>query len=183
MSCALIVGCGYTGARLGARLLQSGIRVKGTTRRVARAAELEALGIEPLVRALDDEETLEEIASYKPVLVVYFVAPVPGGDRYLRRVLKAASGSSLEAFVYASSTAVYGDRGGEWVDETTAVKPEGDMARARHSAELSVIEAATADGTPTRVCRITGIYGPGRTLRRSLASGEYSLVKKHDTWV
>jgi nucleoside-diphosphate-sugar epimerase len=181
---ALIVGCGYTGVRLGARLLQMGLRVTGTTRREGRASELEAVGIETLVRALDDDELVEEIGRRRPALAVYLVPPAAAEDLHLRPLLGAVSGPGLEAFIYASSTAVYGDRAGDWVDETTAARPEGESARARHAAERTVIEAAaTAGGTPTRVCRITGIYGPGRTLSRSLGRRDYALIKGHDTWV
>ncbi len=123
MKRALIIGCGYTGARLGARLIDMDFRVIGTTR-----------------------------------------API-------------------EAFLYASSTAVYGDRGGDWVDETTMVRPDSDVARARHAAERLIVEAAWSYQTPTRICRITGIYGPGRTLRPLLESGEYILIKEWDAWV
>jgi len=156
--------------------------VVGTTRSEGRASELEAAGIEPLIGELNDRETLRRIERLDLALVAYFVPP-QGEDDPLPQVLAAAAGAPLEAFLYASSTSVYGDRGGDWVDETTMVKPEGREAESRHAAERLIVEAARSDQTPTRVCRITGIYGPGRTLRHALESGDYVLIRDHDTWV
>ncbi len=179
---ALIVGCGYTGERLAGRLRELGLAVLGTTRSAARAADLEAAGIEPLIGGLGDPETLERIAELGPELVAYFVPPQAKDDP-LPAVLAAAARAPLEAFLYASSTAVYGDRGGDWVDETTTPRPETPEARARLAAELVVLEAGARREMPTRICRITGIYGPGRTLKGALAGGDYVLIKDHDTWV
>ncbi|NIR43111.1 MAG: NAD-dependent epimerase/dehydratase family protein, partial [Gemmatimonadetes bacterium] len=102
-------------------------------------------------------------------------------DDPLPMVLAATARAPVEAFVYASSTSVYGDRGGDWVDETTMTSPETPKPESRHAAERLIVEATWSYQTRTRICRITGIYGPGRTLRRALASGEYVLIKGHDT--
>jgi nucleoside-diphosphate-sugar epimerase len=179
---ALIVGCGYTGMRLAVRLLEMNCRVVGTTRRESRAGELETAGIEPLLGELGAVETLRRIDELGPELVAYLVPPQALDDP-LPGVLAATARAPLEAFLYASSTAVYGDRGGDWVDETTIVKPETREAEARHAAERICVEAAWSYQTPTRVCRITGIYGPGRTLEKALASGDYVLIEGHDGWV
>jgi nucleoside-diphosphate-sugar epimerase len=183
MKRALIIGCGYTGARLGVRLLDMDVRVLGTTRHEARAVELERLGIEPLIGDLDEPETLRQIDGYAPQLIAYFVPPRGDGDDYLPKVLAATAGAPLEAFLYASSTGVYGDRGGDWVDETTRVRPDSAVGRARHAAERLIAEAAASHQMPTRICRITGIYGPGRTLKPLLSSGKYVLIKGRDAWV
>jgi nucleoside-diphosphate-sugar epimerase len=182
MKRALIVGCGYTGMRLASRLREMDIRVVGMTRSESRAARLEAAGIEPLVGELGDKETLRRIDELGPELVAYLVPP-RGEDDPLTKVLAATARAPLEAFLYASSTAVYGDRGGDWVDETTMVKPETPEAEARHEAERIIVEAAWSYQTPTRICRITGIYGPGRTLKKTLESGDYVLIEGHDSWV
>jgi nucleoside-diphosphate-sugar epimerase len=167
---------------LAARLLEMDCRVVGTTRRSSRAAELEAAGVEPLVGELGAKETLRRIDELGPELAAYFVPPQVEDDP-LPEVLAATARAPLEAFLYASSTAVYGDRGGDWVDETTMVKPESPEAEARHAAERICVEAAWSYQTPTRICRITGIYGPGRTFRKMLESGDYVLIEGHDSWV
>ncbi len=113
----------------------------------------------------------------------YLVPPQGEGRDPLAPVLAALSAATPESFVYASSTSVYGDRGGAWVDETTAVRPEGASAEARHQAERLVAGAAGTGRVPTRICRISGIYGPGRTLRRALERGDYLLIRGGDKWV
>ncbi len=183
MKRALIVGCGYTGIRLAARLQEMAVLVSGTTRSEARADELEAAGIEPLLGSLTDPKTLRRIRAVSPHLAAYFVPPQLSGEDPLPEVVDAIARAPIEAFLYASSTSVYGDRGGDWVDEETAVRPESRLASARLAAESYAIEAVRTGIAPTRVCRITGIYGPGRTLRRMLESGEYVLIKGRDTWV
>jgi nucleoside-diphosphate-sugar epimerase len=180
---ALIIGCGYTGMRLAARLREISISVGGTTRSKARADELEAAGIEPLPGSLSDPKLLRQIRDVSPHLVAYFVPPQLAGEDPLQKVIDATAGASIEAFVYASSTSVYGDRDGDWVDEETVARPQSRLARARLAAERFAIDAARTGLAPTRVCRITGIYGPGRTFGSILESGEYVLIKGRDTWV
>lgn len=178
----LIVGCGYTGARLGERLVRGGQEVFGTTRSGSRGSELASRGITPLVGDLLDEEMRARIAALDPQAVYYLVPPPGDGEDPLGPTLEAVRGSGLEAVMYASSTSVYGDREGAWVDEEAEPRPRGRSGRARLAGELSSLQAARQGSAPVRVCRITGIYGPGRTLRRALESGEYVLIRGHDTW-
>lgn len=182
---ALIIGCGYTGLRLATRLRGTSFDglIVGTTRSEERAAELGAVGVESLVGELTEERTLRRIGHLDPSLVVYFVPPRLSGVDPLAGVLRALEATRPEAFLYASSTSVYGDRGGGWVDETTEVRPESLTAKARHASEQQVLAAVETRGVAARVCRITGIYGPGRTLRRALESGDYVLIEGRDTWV
>jgi len=185
VSCpTLIVGCGYTGMRLVERLrrIDAG-PVVGTTRSEERARELAAVGGEPWVGELTEGGLAHLIANLDPKLVVYFVPPRLGGADPLPDVLSVLEGATLEAFLYASSTSVYGDRAGDWVDETTEVRLESATAAARYLAERRVLEAMANGGIAARICRITGIYGPGRTLRRPLENGDYVLIEGHDTWV
>jgi nucleoside-diphosphate-sugar epimerase len=183
MKRALIVGCGYAGVRLAGRLIETGCAVVGTTRSEARGVELERMGVRPLVGDLTERQVLRELDRLGPEVVFYFVPPAEEGEDPLGKVLAATARAPLEAFVYASSTSVYGDRGGEWVDETDLARPEGRSAEARLAAERVVIGAGWSYQTPTRVCRITGIYGPGRTLRGLLKRGDYLLIRDADTWV
>ena len=177
---ALIVGCGYTGVRLGRRLLEMGLRVVGTSRKADRA-DTHPAGLELLTGDLLDPAVLAAIEKLKPSMVGYFVPPQRADDP-LSRVLDAARSRAMEAFVYASSSSVYGDRAGEWVDETTPIVDSETGDPLRYAAERLMSEAGQG-GVPTRVCRITGIYGPGRTLRGLLETGAYTLVEGHDVWV
>lgn len=184
MKRALIVGCGYAGARLGQRLIEMGCGVTGTTRSGERGAYLEAVGVRPVVGELAERAVLRELDRLGPEVLFYLVPPVKeGGEDPLPKVLAATARAPLEALVYASSTSVYGDRGGDWVDETDLPRPQGRSAEARLAAERTVIGAGWNYQTPTRICRITGIYGPGRTLRGLLERGDYLLIRGADTWV
>lgn len=179
---ALIVGCGYTGTRLGARLVAEGIEVFGTTRSPARAAELETIGIRPLAGDLSDRDAVRRLDRVGPEVVFYLVPPVRSGPDPLLGAMTALARAPLTGFVYASSTSVYGDRGGAWVDETSAVQPVAGSGRDRHQAEREVLETGWRYQAPVRICRLAGIYGPGRTLRSSLERREYRLIRGHDTW-
>ena len=182
---ALIVGCGYTGLRLAKRLRAAELSfpVVGTTRSEARADELATAGADPLVGDTSRQTVLGRIARLEPGLVVYFVPPRSDRADPLPGLLSSLAQTDVEAFLYASSTAVYGDRGGGWVDETTEVRPEGQTAKARQAAERLVLASMDVAGLPARVCRITGIYGPGRTLKGVLRSGDYVLIEGRDPWV
>lgn len=181
---ALIVGCGFTGLRLAARLrADTTIPVVGTTRSAERAAELAAIGCDSLVGSLTERDMQHRISRLNPRLVVYLVPPGLAARDPLPALLRALESTGLEAFLYASSTSVYGDRGGDWVDETTELRPESPAGEARRVAEELVLDSMGAFGLPARICRITGIYGPQRTLKRPLQTGEYVLIRGHDTWV
>jgi nucleoside-diphosphate-sugar epimerase len=162
-------------------LRELGVEVMGTTRGAQRARVLQRAAVESLVSDLGEHEASWRAECSRADVVFYFVPPQSSGDDPLERVLAAAE--SAEAFVYAGSTAVYGDRGGDWVDEATPARPAGALAEARYQAERSLFDAAETSGMPTRICRIAGIYGPGRTLKQALESGAYVLVRGSDTWV
>ena len=178
---ALVIGCGYTGIRLAHRLREMGLRVVGTSRRADRSQETGTAGIEFLTGDLRDADVISRLGELRPSVVAYCVPPQATGDP-LAAVLAATKNSLLEAFLYASSSSVYGDCGGAWVDETTAISSHGTGDPDRYAAELCIAEAGM-NGIPTRICRITGIYGPDRTLMRMLANGGYTLIEGGDPWV
>src|SRR5690606_38158200 len=110
-----------------------------------------------------------------------------GEDRYTtwgtHNIGAAFAGRPLEALVYLSSTSVYGRRSGEWTDEATPVAPTSPLGKARVEAERAYLELCHEQGLPVRICRVPGIYGPGRTFRGRLETGAYRRVDDDGLWV
>jgi nucleoside-diphosphate-sugar epimerase len=184
---ALILGCGYVGRRLARALLAEGVQVIGTTRG-ERVAEIASVGAIPTVADVLDPASLRPLAEWHPHVVFDLVRPVrTAEDAYTvegtRNVARAFSASPPEALVYVSSTAVYGPRHGEWTDENTPVAPSAPAGAARVEAERIYLDACREAGLPVRICRIPGIYGPGRTLRPRLETGAYRRLDDEDQWI
>lgn len=172
----LIFGCGYLGSRVARRWLAAGDEVVAVTRRPERAAEMEASGIVPLVADVTDPASLEDLPASDTILYAVGYdrhAPPPVEDVYtggVRNVL-AALEHEPQCFVYVSTTGVYGDATGAWVDERTLPAPR----RAGASASLAAEEALLNSPLASRVVvlRMGGLYGPGRIpFLRQLRAGE-----------
>lgn len=188
MTKALIVGCGYVGCRLAAALTADGVDVTGTTRSASRFDEVRAAGATPALADLERPETLTSLAAAEPQVVFDLVRPLPvGGDAYDVRVTRNLAAAfapvPLEALVYVSSTSVYGRRDGDWTDEETDVAPASPAGIARVEAEEIYLSLFRERGFPVRICRVPGIYGPGRTLRDRLETGAYRRVDDGSHWV
>lgn len=183
MAHALVLGCGYTGERLALRLLEEGHRVTGSTRSRERAEELRSRGIEPVRLEVSDPESVRELSGLAPDVVFYLVPPLRDADqpgREVGDVIDALGRAPLDCFVYVSSTSVYGDRGGDRVDETDEPRPDSATGRARLATERTVLEKGWSRDARPRIARVAGIYGPGRTLRQRILEGRYRVVEGGD---
>src|SRR5919108_4320728 len=176
MANILIAGCGYVGTALGLRLTAAGYDVWG----IRRSAEGLPSRIRFLAADLTAPETLQDLP---PALDVVFYTAAPNGsdEAAYRAVYVDGLRHLLEALVrqhqsprrdlLTSSTAVYAQSSGEWVDETSPTEPQ-------HFRGCRVLEAERLllDGPfPATVLRLGGIYGPGRTslierVRQGLAT-------------
>lgn len=160
---ALIVGCGDVGLRIARQLQNAGATVTGIVRRDAAAIQLREAGVTPHRLDLD-----AEIASALPAAsTVFWCAPPPRAgvvDTRVRRYLPQLAGRRV---VYGSTTGVYGDCGGRWIDENEPTVPLHDRGRRRLDAET----ALRAAGLDAVVLRIPGIYGPGRWPLARLRAG------------
>ena len=172
----LSFGHGFSARALAARLIPQGWRIVGTTRSVEKCDDIAATGVEPLVWPGDDVAPLLE--EFPHVLIS--AGPGPDGDPVLGglepQIRHAAS--SLRWAGYLSTTGVYGDHQGGWVDEDTPLSPATKRGQARVEAEAAW--RAIPD-LPLHIFRLAGIYGPGRgpfakvrngTARRIIKEGQ-----------
>lgn len=168
----LIIGCGYLGRRLARRFLEQGQSVVGVVRSETGLERLRVAGIPGRMCDLDgdDPATLPLAGSD-----LFMLAPPPeaGREDSLSRRLVAAftRAGSPRRLVYLSTTSVYGDCGGDWVDESRPVDPQADRAWRRLDAERTFEAWRGAGGGELVILRVAGIYGPGRLPLERLRQG------------
>lgn len=181
----LVFGLGYSGVRIAADRRNAGWRVSGTTRSPEKARALLDLGIEGLLFDGDagpvapDDPVRSALASATHLLVT--AGPGRDGDPFLRRFRDQAlelGGGPLEWMGYLSTTGVYGDHDGGWVDESTEPVPGLDRTKRRRTAEREWETLSSITGVPLQIFRISGIYGPGRSTLDRIRSGRARSVVK-----
>jgi len=168
----LIIGCGDTGRRLAALYREEGRQVTGLVRSEGSVRALEAAGIRPIRCDLDAGD-LPSLPS-GGAKVFYFAPPVDVGsdDVRIERLLEHLELTGLPArFLYMSTTGVYGDCEGRWIDEDEPLRPSTYRAQRRISAEQAVQRWCREQGIEWVVLRVPAIYGPGRLLTERLRSG------------
>jgi len=177
----LIAGCGYTGLRL-AKRLRPAWQVVAVARSAAAAARLEHEGVATLKADLDAliataPEAAALAAAADGAAIAYLAPPPDGddGDPRLARFLDALGAARPAAFLYMSTTGVYGDTGGATVTEASPVAPANDRSRRRVAAERAATAWCEARGVRAVVLRVPGIYGPHRLPLERLARGEPAL--------
>mgnify|MGYP005842149059 CR=1 FL=1 len=167
----LSIGHGYCAEAL-RRRLGAGWRVIATTRDEGKAARLRAAGAEAVIWPGSDLTPLLERATH----LLSSVPPVDGADP-VAAVLSEAGGAAMKHLVFAgyySTTGVYGDHDGGWVDEDAALAAGTTRGRARLAAEA----AWRALGLPLHVFRLAAIYGPGRSAFERLEAGTARRVSR-----
>ncbi len=172
----LIFGHGYTARALSARLLSEGWRVIGTSRHAEKLPELAAPGIEARLWPGDD---LSDVLPFVTHILVS-VPPTASGDPVLAECgtdICRISGQ-VQWLGYLSTTAVYGDHQGRWVDEDTALAPSTPRGRWRVAAETAWRAQAKSCDLPLHVFRLAGIYGPGRGPFAKVRSGSARRIIK-----
>ena len=171
----LSLGHGYSARALATRLVPAGWRIHGTTRSAEKADALRREGIIPHVFPGDLSDALAEATH-----LLVSAGPDAEGDPMLR-VLREQITDIAPRLVWAgylSTTGVYGDHGGGWVDETTPLTPSTRRGQWRVQAEA---DWQSIPGLPLHIFRLAGIYGPGRgpfakvragTARRIIKPGQ-----------
>lgn len=190
---ALIVGCGYLGMTVAKNLLAAGQTVFATTRNPQREKELASLGCEPLRVDWNDPRTLQQLPETDRTLVAVAYDRRSSVDRYTSQVigfdhlLKALS--TCSDVVYISTTGVYHQSHGVWVDEASACRPPRESGRVHLQAESRLAARRGYTDPKTRkpaawcVLRLAGIYGPGRVPRaRDVIEGQ-PIVTRPETYL
>lgn len=164
----LVAGCGWLGSAVARALVARGDQVTGIRRDPGRAAALAGLGVEPLTLDLTAPGAAARLPAVDAVVAcqssssdtpeAYRAAYVTSSAA----LLAAAARAGARAFVYTSSTGVFGQRDGSEVDEATPPAPASATAEVLVEAERLVLGAATTHGVPGQILRLSGLYGPGR---------------------
>lgn len=172
----LSFGHGYSARALARRLLPRGWRVIGTTRSAEKAAGIATTGAEALV--WPGEDVRPALAQATHLLIS--AAPGDDGDPVLAELADdiAAAAPHIRWAGYLSTTGVYGDHGGDWVDESAPLTPSTRRGRLRVMAEGQWRELADRSGLPLHIFRLAGIYGPGRGPFAKVRAGTARRIVK-----
>lgn len=170
----LVFGHGYSAGYLTPLLTARGWRVTGTTR--SHPERVAAAGAEPLVWPGQTEAVRKAIARADAILVS--AAPDAGGDPTLAAFVDDLAQTRPRWLGYLSTTGVYGDRAGGWVDETDVLDPSTARGQARVQAEAAWQALAARHDLPLHIFRLAGIYGPGRGPFAKLRNGTAQRIIK-----
>jgi nucleoside-diphosphate-sugar epimerase len=167
-------GLGYSGMALARALLGDGWRVAGTCR------QAHALEVDIAVAAFSGASPMAEVrALSKATHLLATVPPDSSGDPVLaHHASDIAACRGLRWAGYLSTTGVYGDTGGAWVDESAAPRPTSAEAKRRLAAEGAWLDLWAKQGVPVHLFRLAGIYGPGRNPFRRLREGAAVRIDK-----
>ena len=172
-------GLGYCALALAERVMAEGWAVAGTCRSDEKRERLAGRGIDAHV--FDEGRPLADARAALAGTTHLLAAAPPGedGDPVLgRHAGDIAAVESLDWIGYLSTTGVYGDRRGRWVDEDTPPGPSGERGRRRAEAESRWLELWSNYGIPVHVFRLAGIYGPGRSALDSVRDGTARRIDK-----
>jgi nucleoside-diphosphate-sugar epimerase len=167
-------GLGYSALVLANRLSARGWKVSGTTRSGEGVAGTHRVWL------FDGTSAVPPAAFAGVTHLLSSVPPDSEGDPVLLRHARglAARAGQFDWVGYLSTTGVYGDRGGEWVDEDSPLAPSTERGHRRLSAENAWLDLFRQSGLPIHIFRLAGIYGPGRNQLLSLLEGKARAIIK-----
>jgi nucleoside-diphosphate-sugar epimerase len=171
-----IFGLGYSGLEIAKLARADGWDVAGTVRDAEKARHYTAEGIE--THLFDGTMPLAADVLAKTSHVLCTIAPGTSGDPALR--LCASQLREARWFGYLSTTGVYGDAGGGWVDETAPTRPGQPRSIQRLGAERAWQVMAFEAGAALDIFRLPGIYGPGRSAIDQVKAGTARRIDRPD---
>ena len=190
---AVIIGCGYVGRVLGSILLAGGHEVTGVARSDRSLSSIRRRGITPQQGDVTAPETIDALPDADWVIVA--VSSGGGDASAAHTVFQEGLLTVIDSFadrvdppdriIYTSSSSVYGDRDGGWVDETDTPDPPTSKTMVLARAEEIAVEQSAASGIDGTVCRFAGLYGPhryrlDRYLGETVTTGYLNLVHRVD---
>ncbi|SDY38460.1 Nucleoside-diphosphate-sugar epimerase [Allochromatium warmingii] len=170
----VIIGCGYVGERLARVLLEQGQSVCGVVQSAASLARLTAAGIPALRYDLTGSAADSVPLALAGTHLFHFAPPPASGteDTHTRQLIAAFEHTGHPSrLVYISTTGVYGDCGGAWVDEEWPTEPTLARSQRRLDAETQLRRWSQASGGELVILRVAGIYGPERLPLERLQRG------------
>ena len=171
----LILGCGYVGKKIAQACLAENMQILACTRSKDHAEELQDLGIPALVCQSPDK-----LPHHLLQQITHLIDSIPltreGESMFASQVhfipILAPKLTSLQWVAYLSTTGVYGDAKGAWVDENSTCQPQSERGKQRLLAEKFWLES----GLPAEVFRLAGIYGQERNIIPRLMAGDYKAI-------
>lgn len=174
-----IIGCGYIGKQLAIQLQVKDVPVDAYVSSEDSRAVCEKLDIRCDIIDLDNSLPELDLEGHN---IIYLAPPPRSGqaDTRMTNFLRAIHSHAPERFVLISTTGVYGDCKGAWIDETTPLNPMADRAKRRTDAERQVEVYCQQHGIPLVILRVAGIYGPGKIPLARIKSGA-PIVNQQDS--
>ena len=169
-----IFGLGFTGMQIAKLARARGWTVGGTCTQADKAEQLRAVGIEAVSFDGTAAVALEMVATASHVLCT--IAPGAAGDPVLRHCADLLG--KARWLGYLSTTGVYGDHGGGWVDEATPTNPTQPRSIQRLAAERAWQALGVRTGAAVDIFRLPGIYGPGRSPIDQVKAGVAKRIDK-----
>lgn len=171
MNHLLVFGYGYSAAALGRQLLAQGWHITASARTPGKCAHLAAYGISAHV--FDGAGPLDDAVYDGVTHLLSSVPPGANGDPVVRahRDILARRAGQFQWAGYLSTTGVYGDRDGGWVDEASELLPTTRRGQRRVAAERQWLDLYRDAGLKVHLFRLGGIYGPGRNQLESVRAG------------
>jgi len=170
----LCFGFGFSARAFAARLDKQEWKISATSRDAEGIAEIEAQGF----HGLPFDSTLQIAPDTTHLLIS--APPGEKGDPVLQ-LFQAQLQKFSRQFQwvgYLSTTGVYGDRGGDWVDEESPLEPNTARGQRRLEAERSWLTLHSEFGSPVHLFRLAGIYGPGRNQLLNVRDGSAKRIIK-----
>ena len=170
----LCFGFGFSARAFAARLDKRVWKISATSRDAEGIAELNAQGF----HGLPFDGTLQIAPDVTNLLIS--APPDEHGDPVLRlfQAQLQKLSKQLKWVGYLSTTGVYGDRGGDWVDEDSPLEPNTARGQRRLEAERSWLKLQSGFGVPVHLFRLAGIYGPGRNQLLNIRDGSAKRIIK-----